>query len=127
MKFRIWGVFLFGVATVMFGLAFIAGWRSYQSVGAQSLGGAGRQGFTTFDHTAGLGVLALLCGVGFLVCLIALFNSGRSERSPSGPSVGAADSDSEDSWTCAGCGEKNPETFEDCWHCHKHRLDEAGS
>lgn len=126
MKIRIWGAILFGLAAVLFGMAFFVSWRSYQTGGAQFLRGAGRQGLTTFDHAAGLGVLALLCGVGFLGCLIALFNSGRSEQSGIGKSADAAESESEHSWFCTGCGEKNPETFDDCWRCHKHRLDEAG-
>ncbi len=119
MKLRILGAILFGLAAAMFGLAFFVSWRSYQAGGAHFLNGAGRQGFTTFDHTAGLGVLALLCGICCLGCLIALFSSGRGEQLDAPQS---AELDSDDSWVCAGCGEKNPDNFDECWKCHRLRA-----
>ena len=109
-----------GLLTVLFGAFAVASWRAYQARGMQFMPLRRGSGVATLDHTAGLAALAFVAG---LVCVTSLISFVSSHDAPDTTDSRDPDADVEDgtAWTCAGCSERNPGNFDECWKCQRNR------
>ena len=109
-------------AAIVFGLlatAFVVGsWSSLDTmdrVGVQLLASpSGRHGFTTSDRAGAMGFAAFICGLGCFGSIMAAIRSRSDVRKVGDAIDGSA-------WKCAGCGEDNPGSFQECWKCQRGR------
>lgn len=74
---------------------------------------------TSFDRLVPLALLTTICIVVAVRSLVGM----RSVQTESvSPSESPVLKESVLTWVCSGCGEVNPDNFEECWKCQKPRV-----
>lgn len=120
----IFAALFFGLLTAMFCVMFSMGWDNHSAPVTFTASHAGQGGFTTLDRPVFLSILAVLCGLGCLGSIAAVFVS-REDAAQSKETGGAGDFGA-DGWVCAYCQESNPGNFDECWKCQHKRPNEPG-
>ena len=99
-------------------VSFLAQWSSFHEDAVHFRHGAGRGGFTTFDHTILLGFFAVALSLISTAGLVKLLARDETSGDPDPP----ASTENTDAWRCPTCQEYNPTSFETCWKCQRSRL-----